>query len=375
MKKAVLRQLHVKQFDRNCGLLVMYRCTMNRFYVLIAALALNPAILLAQSGEIQLDTIRREFNIAKQQAASKGAGSESAQGSVNDLIAKERALLAELGGDLGEDPASVPVGAKSHDIDPSELESFNAALSEDSRASADVESIIPAGSSPILDARRELVEEVEPGEIAPQPKRAAPSQPRPSGNEITQLREASRAFESKIASQITSLKNQNKKLSTDLGASRTEAQELRRQLEETRDRLILAETEVDRLSSFLRQHNASVLSKYSTAPANPRGSQAPVVNAASMSRAVQPPAEEALVATITVDKANLRTGPGQQHSPLLTVARGTRLTVEKRQGEWYRVVAPTGERAWISSEVVSFGSSTRSSPSRTVRVGGYKDAQ
>ena len=58
------------------------------------------------------------------------------------------------------------------------------------------------------------------------------------------------------------------------------------------------------------------------------------------------------VATVVVDKAYLRSGPGKQHSPVMAVARGTRLVVERQEGEWLRVVGPTGESVWVSRTVL-----------------------
>ena len=36
--------------------------------------------------------------------------------------------------------------------------------------------------------------------------------------------------------------------------------------------------------------------------------------------------------------------------------RGTRLAVEVREGTWLRVTSPTGQRAWVSADVVELGS-------------------
>ncbi len=54
---------------------------------------------------------------------------------------------------------------------------------------------------------------------------------------------------------------------------------------------------------------------------------------------------------VTGNKVNLRSGPGEEHSPVMQVKKGTRLTVEHRQGEWVRVLAPTGGRAWVRSDL------------------------
>lgn len=59
------------------------------------------------------------------------------------------------------------------------------------------------------------------------------------------------------------------------------------------------------------------------------------------------------VVEVAVQKANLRIGPGLDQSPLMVVSSGTRLVVETEQNGWYRVTAPSGSQAWISSSVVN----------------------
>lgn len=95
-------------------------------------------------------------------------------------------------------------------------------------------------------------------------------------------------------------------------------------------------------------------------------------NIAPVVQRVQPrPSDDTPVATVVSEKANLRTGPGADNSPLMSVTRGTRLVVETKQGDWYRVISPTGTRAWVSSDVVAFGPTSQSSPTRTVRIRGF----
>ena len=59
-------------------------------------------------------------------------------------------------------------------------------------------------------------------------------------------------------------------------------------------------------------------------------------------------------------------------SPLMTVSKGTRLVVEKRIKDWYRIISPNGTRAWVNSDVVAFGPDSQSSPSRTIKIQGYR---
>lgn len=64
------------------------------------------------------------------------------------------------------------------------------------------------------------------------------------------------------------------------------------------------------------------------------------------------PNKEVLVVEVARTKINLRSGPGREHSPLIQVPRGSRLVVEDRVGDWYRVITPTGARAYVRSDVV-----------------------
>lgn len=126
--------------------------------------------------------------------------------------------------------------------------------------------------------------------------------------------------------------------------------QLKEELAKTKDRLMIAETEVERLSDILDAKHRNTISKYvggkpSSLAVAARGGQA----------AERPEAKDDMpVATVISDKAYLRTGPGKQNSPLMSISKGTRLVVETREGEWYRVITPAGTRAWISSDLVNF---------------------
>ena len=152
---------------------------------------------------------------------------------------------------------------------------------------------------------------------------------------------------------------------------------LSKQLSEARSRLLVAETEVERLSSIIENRTSVRTTRAPNAPAT--RAAAPAVAAPAAQR--QAPAvtsqrdSDMPFVTVMVDKANLRLGPNTSDSPVMTVSRGTRLTVETRQGPWFRVYAPNGNRLWVSADVVAFGKDAMSSPSETVRiraVGGSK---
>jgi hypothetical protein len=150
------------------------------------------------------------------------------------------------------------------------------------------------------------------------------------------------------------------------------------ELKKAHSDLLIAETEVERLSALLNQKNELVLSRvdkknrYNDSKVhNKSGKVEDKLFSTNLKRsefsklnnsiANQPVAEqvdapgEMPIATVIVTKAHLRTGPGKDHSPLLSVSEGTRLAVETREGEWYRVITPTGARAWVAGEVIKFG--------------------
>ena len=174
--------------------------------------------------------------------------------------------------------------------------------------------------------------------------------------------------------------NPNPALKRELEASHKRIVELERQLEEVRGQLTMAETELSRLATISEARNRASLGR-AALPAAPAPSKAaaPVVAKARLEvPAIEPtPSSSAdlTIATVDVEKAELRLGPGKNHSALMTVAKGSRLAVEARQGEWLRVFAPNGQRAWVQSKLVTFGSKgSAKSTSTTVRVHGYSSS-
>jgi|GEM_PF-2097175 len=170
-----------------------------------------------------------------------------------------------------------------------------------------------------------------------------------------------------------------------IAASEREALELRKQLSEAKSALAAAELEISRLSSIIQESSRARLNigeptKVSR-PSDIRPNEAKV-KAAQVKTVTSAPESslatgqdlnsDVQVATISVDKADLRLGPGRNHSALMSLRRGSRLAIEARQGEWYRVFAPNGQRAWIHSSLVRFGDGAASlNDGSSVKVGGY----
>jgi hypothetical protein len=172
----------------------------------------------------------------------------------------------------------------------------------------------------------------------------------------------------------------NTTLKKELEASQRRIAQLERQLEEVRGQLTMAETELSRLATISEARNrASLGGATLTAPRIRATDSAPLVAKTRVETPhIEPtPASSAdlTIATVDVEKAELRLGPGKNHSSLMTVAKGSRLAVEARQGEWLRVFAPNGQRAWIQSQLVTFGTkgSARTTSSAT-RVRGYSSS-
>jgi hypothetical protein len=170
-------------------------------------------------------------------------------------------------------------------------------------------------------------------------------------------------------------------------ANDTEVQQLRRELADAKSQLAAAEMEISRLSTIIQDASRARLSiKDSSAsignvattslprPSSPKQVVQPSSVSALNSARAEPadPVSDLQVATITVEKADLRLGPGRNHSALMSLRRGSRLAVEARQGEWYRVFAPNGQRAWIHSSLVRFGDGAASlNDGSSVKVRGY----
>ncbi len=161
-----------------------------------------------------------------------------------------------------------------------------------------------------------------------------------------------------------------------LTASEKRAQDLERQLSEAKSQLYAAEIEINRLSGLVSPSSRARLNSNAIPATRSPAQESEALRRVSpknLDDVVAPaPNADLQVATVTVDKADLRLGPGKNHSALMPVRRGSRLMVEVRQGEWYRVYAPNGQRAWIHSSLVRFGEGSASlNDGSSVRIKGF----
>jgi hypothetical protein len=160
--------------------------------------------------------------------------------------------------------------------------------------------------------------------------------------------------------QIADLKSKNKKLSGVVKGRDTQISKLKSDLDSAKRRLVVAETEVERLVSRLNAQNRASLSAFvgedAVKAAAPRRAPQPVAVKRPAPKAEPKVEADMPIVTGMKNKGNLHAGPGLGNSPLMSVSKGTRLTVETRSGDWYRVNTPTGSRAWVSADVVQFSS-------------------
>lgn len=201
-------------------------------------------------------------------------------------------------------------------------------------------------------------------------------------NEMDALQTKNAVLRSELQSEKENqeqLRDVHQSQGTELKTAHTTISSLRKEIQSLEDKLLMAEAEVERLSSIIQEQQPSRATRSFPAATARFELPSPEEEMPAHRELLTPPQEELTtpsmpIATVAVEKANLRTGPGLNNSPLMAVSKGTRLVIEERIGEWYRIVAPTGERAWISSEVVLFGKDGDSAPTRTLRIQGIRNS-
>ena len=139
--------------------------------------------------------------------------------------------------------------------------------------------------------------------------------------------------------------------------------------------MLLAETQVERLSSIIdrinKQKVAGFLSGTEPAP-KAKESTAKVTQAVS-SVSVPAKPDDTLIGIVSASKAHLRSGPSTNDSPIMSVSKGTRLVVETRSKDWYRVITPTGTRAWIAASMLKFGPGAVAASGSAVKISSYEE--
>jgi len=144
--------------------------------------------------------------------------------------------------------------------------------------------------------------------------------------------------------------------------------ELRREIVATKNQLLMKEQELQMLSRNDRgaaSSQASQAARQDTAPRAAISTDALDRHMEQSGRVAgieaikgRPPVSEApkvadaMVVEVNVARAALRSGPSPDDSELMNVAHGSRLVVEERKGDWYRVIAPNSTRAYIRADLV-----------------------
>ncbi len=331
----------------------------------LSSFTISP-LALAQ-GEINLEEVRKEFAAAQGDTAESSDSFSLKEGDLQKrrsaLLAAENALLNELQTPETSDAAPMKASLGGEGLpSPSEvLETFEESPGDSALAPSEPRGSADFESPPLVRAPVALKEE-----------RGVPTIKSYSGalaaNEPNNFNAAARTLESSLAA----LRKSNATLEAQLKASKARSASLQKDLQSMKDKLMLAETEVERLAGVMKTRNQQTLTSMGSKSAAASERSAPAAQVTQVRRVESPRiAEDVLIGTVIADKANLRTGPGKDNSPFMTVPKGSRLTIETRNGDWYRVITPTGTRAWVASEVLAFGDTSQASPSRTIRIRGY----
>ncbi len=164
-------------------------------------------------------------------------------------------------------------------------------------------------------------------------------------------------IDAELAEKNREIQNLNRQISKTIEDTR--ALEARLELSERAVKQIpQLNSDIVRLQNLVLEKNAEIelldktqknLTQGTSGVSNTAASRAPVSSLPPSPR----PKGEVRVVIVRANKAYLRSAPGRDNSPIMDVQRGTRLTVETEEGDWLRVIAPTGARAYIQTELVA----------------------
>ncbi|GEM_PF-6019234 len=158
--------------------------------------------------------------------------------------------------------------------------------------------------------------------------------------------------ENKVVKEETVKKVEPVKPDPELENAKKKIEVLQKELSETKGRLLLAEQEVERLTYVLDERNKEALKAMdipTKARLDPKELQ-PLGDVITEKMTSPIP-----VATVVSQRLSLKASPNNSSSTIMTVEAGTKLPIEGNQGGWYRVVAPSGVRAWVPANGVTLG--------------------
>ena len=328
--------------------------------ILSLALSIN-SVSFAQEGEaLDINGLRAQLETSRSQSNSPDAPLDNAK---KNLDQEEEALMKKLQNVVPANTAKAAETVKAN-ADFEEKDFAENIQPAKNAAQSEVKKEVQAEQKKII-TNTEIVKAVQKEEMQP-------------AAELSKAKINNKAVE--VASGDNIKIPNSDKLSVELKKRVAELQtrlnDKSKELEETRNRLVIAETQVERLSGILEKINNQKLAGYmgsgSTAKAAvsapAKQVNAPLVNQVSNTKS----SEESLVGIVTTQKAFLRSGPSKDDSPIMSVSKGTRLVVETRNNDWYRVITPTGGRAWISTQMIGFGAGAEPGSDSALRIGGYE---
>lgn len=175
--------------------------------------------------------------------------------------------------------------------------------------------------------------------------------------------ESMEQVKAEIKAQKASAKpNKNRTTNGDLDRAKF----LEKELQETKNKLLVAETEIERLNSIISSQNN---------PTSQDKDQNTAVIFSTAKARISNGDPDAAIVTVVTDTATLRTAPSETSTKIMEVDNGQRLRVDDRQGDWFRISTSSGMRAWISAGHVAFGPSESSSPSATIKIKPVSNSQ
>ncbi len=149
-----------------------------------------------------------------------------------------------------------------------------------------------------------------------------------------------------------------KQCASDLDSSRqllSKLSELEKDLIAAKNELMLKDTEISLLSKAggeVKGEAKQLLAKVKEQQDQLQASGRARLASNSAAKQQNTPRADVMLVEVTGKKVNLRSGPGEEHSAVMQINQGIKLTVEDRQGDWYRVFTPTAGRAYIHRDFV-----------------------
>ena len=133
----------------------------------------------------------------------------------------------------------------------------------------------------------------------------------------------------------------------------TKIARLNRELREVQNKLLLKEKEAQLLSSGKTPPPADTAESQLARDKLLERSGRNAGEEAIRGKSTPPPMNsDVMIVQVIGGRVALRSGPSPDDAEVISVAKGTQLTVEERTGDWYRVIAPNSTRAYVRADLV-----------------------